>query len=147
MAFKNQAEDEAYEKLAHLVRDFDYSLSQCEPIYAKAGKSRKRVVGHVMKDPNAPSESEGTFQAAYAEIVKTSNYQVAPYIKSQWVLGCRFVELCVPIEVRTEQDLMKIVNLTRKLLKRETTLENEFHNYLYTRADWCLDNLPLKLHS
>ena len=100
-----------------------------------------------MKDPNAPSESEGTFQAAYAEIVKTSNYQVAPYIKSQWVLGCRFVELCVPIEVRTEQDLMKIVNLTRKLLKRETTLENEFHNYLYTRADWCLDNLPLKLHS
>ena len=63
------------------------------------------------------------------------------------MLGCRFVDLCVPIEVRTEQDLMKIVNLTRKLLKRETTVENEFHNYLYTREYWCLENLPVKLHS
>ncbi|NOS96906.1 MAG: hypothetical protein HOP25_00335 [Methylotenera sp.] len=47
-----------------------------------------------------------------------------------------FVELCAPIEVRNEQDLIILANLVRKLLKRETTLEKEFPDYIYTKDNW-----------
>ncbi|PPD47048.1 MAG: hypothetical protein CTY14_05335 [Methylotenera sp.] len=139
MAFKDQAEDEAHKMVAHLDSDIDDFLSQSEPNYAKVGKSRKKLVSHTMKGSLLSSDWTAAFDAAYAEMIEASNCQVTPYIKSKWVSGTRLVELCAPIEVRNEQDLMVIANLTIKLLKCETTLEKEFPNYIYTRDDWDLE--------
>lgn len=48
----------------------------------------------------------------------------------------RFIELCAPIEIRNEQDLIVLANLVRKLLKHETTLEQVFPHYVYAKDNW-----------
>ena len=73
------------------------------------------------------------FDAAYAETLKESDFQITPFIKTDWVQHGRFVEICAPIEIQSERDVMALVNLVRKLLKRETTLAQEFAGYAYAR--------------
>jgi hypothetical protein len=52
----------------------------------------------------------------------------------------RFVDICAPIEIQSERDLMALVNLVRKLLKRETTLKQEFADYVYARDEWVAES-------
>ncbi|MDZ4141104.1 MAG: hypothetical protein U1C48_03750 [Methylotenera sp.] len=140
MAFKDQAEDEAHKRVAHLDTGVNDLFSQSEPNYVKTGKSRKKIISHTIKEPLLSSGWAAAFDAAYAEIIKTTDLQTTPFIKSEWTASGRFVEICAPIEVRNEQDLIVIANLTRKLLKRETTLEIEFPKYTYTKSDWNMEN-------
>lgn len=140
MAFKDQAEDEAHKRVAHLDTGVNDLFSQSEPNYVKTGKSRKKIISHTIKGPLLSSDWAAAFDAAYAEIIKTTDLQTTPFIKSEWTASGRFVEICAPIEVRNEQDLIVIANLTRKLLKRETTLEIEFPKYTYTKSDWNMEN-------
>lgn len=76
----------------------------------------------------------------YAETFKEADFQITPFIKAEWVQHGRFVETCAPIEIQSERDLMALVNLVRKLLKRETTLEQEFADYVYARDDWIVES-------
>lgn len=140
MAFKDQTEDEAHKRVAHLDTGVNDLFSQSEPNYVKTGKSRKKIISHTIKGPLLSSEWAAAFDAAYVEIIKTTDLQPTPFIKSEWTASGRFVEICAPIEVRNEQDLIVIANLTRKLLKRETTLEIEFPKYTYTKSDWNMEN-------
>lgn len=136
MAFKDQTEDDANKRIAHLDTGVNDLFSQSEPNYVKVGKSRKKIISHTIKGPLLSSEWAAAFDAAYAEIIKTTDLQITPFIKSEWTSSGRIVEICAPIEVRNEQCLMAIANLVRKLLKRETTLEKEFPDYIYTKDNW-----------
>ncbi|MCX7187204.1 MAG: hypothetical protein NTW57_08135 [Methylophilales bacterium] len=140
MAFKDQAENEAHKRVTHLDTGINDLFSQSEPNYVKIGKSRKKIISHTIKGPLLSSDWLAAFDAAYAEIMKTTDSQITLSIKSEWTSGSRFVEICAPIEVRNEQDLMVIANLTRKLLKHETTLSKEFPDYVYTKDNWDLEN-------
>lgn len=139
MAFKDQVEDEAHKSVAHLDSGHNDFLSLSEPNNVKIGRSRKKIISHTIKGPLLSSDWSAAYDAAYAEILETSDFQITPSIKSKWTSGSRIVEICVPIEVRNEQDLMVIANLTRKLLKRETTLEILFPKYTYTKNDWIME--------
>ena len=52
----------------------------------------------------------------------------------------RFVEICAPIEIQSERDVMALVNLVRKLFKRETTLAQGFAGYAYARDEWIAES-------
>lgn len=136
MAFKDQAENEAHKRVTHLDTGINDLFSQSEPNYVKIGKSRKKIISHTIKGPLLSSDWLAAFDAAYAEIIKTTDLQITPFIKSEWTSSGHFVELCAPIEVRNEQDLIILANLVRKLLKREITLEKEFPDYIYTKDNW-----------
>lgn len=140
MAFKDQTEDDAHKRIAHLDTGVNNLFSQSEPNYVKVGKSRKKIISHTIKGPLLSSEWAAAFDAAYAEIIKTTDLQITPFIKSEWTSSGRIVEICAPIEVRNEQCLMAIANLVRKLLKRETTLEKEFPDYIYTKDNWGMES-------
>jgi hypothetical protein len=75
------------------------------------------------------------------QAMRTANFEIRPFLKSQWCKNSRIIYLCVPIEIRNETDLHQLVVLTRRLLKREVTLSDAFPSYRYTRADWEREGL------
>ncbi len=135
MAFKDRAEDDAYKKVAHLDRSADGFMGQTKPNYVKVGQSRKKIISRTLTGSLLSIDWMQAFDAAYAEILKEADFKIAPFIKPEWVQHSRFVELCAPIEIQSERDLMALVNLVRKLLKRETTLVQEFTGYSYAKDD------------
>ena len=50
-----------------------------------------------------------------------------------WATG---VSLVVPLEVRNETELAQVASLARQLLLGQTTLQTEFPDYRYGKADW-----------
>lgn len=46
------------------------------------------------------------------------------------------MELCVPVEVRDQNDAGSLVNLARRLIKGVATLDGEFPGYSYGRQQW-----------
>lgn len=140
MAFKDRAEDDAHKKVAHLDRGADGFMGLSKPNYVKVGRSRKKIISRTLTGPLLSSDWMQAFDAAYAETLKKSDFQITPFIKSEWVQHGRFVEICAPIEIQSERDLMALINLVRKLLKRETTLEQEFADYVYARDEWIAES-------
>ncbi len=140
MAFKDWAEDDAYKKVVHLDRGSDGFMGQTKPNYVKVGKSRKKMISRTLTGSLLSSDWMQAYDVAYAEALKDANFQITPFIKAEWVQYGRFVEICAPIEIRSERDLRALVNLVRKLLKRETTLEQEFAGYAYARDEWIAEN-------
>jgi len=53
-----------------------------------------------------------------------------------WAMG---VSLVAPLEVRNEQEVAAVARLARKLILRETTLAQEFPDFVYDRAGWLRD--------
>lgn len=66
-------------------------------------------------------------------------YDIIPFMRSHWTRRCRVVTLCVPLEVRNVDELRALVQLARRLLKRQATLAAEFPAYHYTRTDWLAE--------
>lgn len=50
-----------------------------------------------------------------------------------WATG---VSLVAPLEVRNENELAEVARLARKLILRETTLAQEFPDFVYDRSSW-----------
>ena len=80
---------------------------------------------------------------ARQQVMQTADYQITPYLTSHWCKYSRFVSLCVPLEVRSEDDLRSLAALAKRLLKREVSLDDLFPGYRYTHADWERDGLHL----
>lgn len=140
MAFKDRAEVDAHKKVAHLDTGVDGFMGQFKPNYVKVGRSRKKMISRTLTGSLLSSDWMQAFDAAYAKTLKEADFQITPFIKTEWVQYGLFVEICAPIEVRSEQDLMALVNLVRKLLKRETTLAQEFADYTYARDEWIAES-------
>lgn len=135
LAFKDKAELAAHEKVAHIDIGAD-CFANSEPNYVKVGKSRKKIISHTLKGELISSDWRQAYDQAYAETLEGASFQITPFIIVEWTPHSRFVELCAPIEVKNEQHLMVLASLVRKLLKRETTLEQEFPRYVYTKDNW-----------
>lgn len=140
MAFKDRAEDDALKKVAHLDRGADSIMDQSKPNYVKVGRSRKKMISRTLAESLLSSDWMQAFDAAYAEKLKEADFQITPFIKAEWVLHGRFIEICAPIEIQSERDLMALVNLVRKIHKRETTLGQEFADYVYARDEWIAES-------
>ncbi len=52
---------------------------------------------------------------------------------------CKGLSLCAPFEVRSESDLLELTHIARRLVKRESSLMDEFGDYAYRQADWLAD--------
>ena len=140
MAFKDRAEDDAHKKVAHLDSGTDDFMGQSKPNYDKIGRSRKKMISRTLTGSFLSSDWMQAFDAAYAETLKEADFQITPFIKAEWVQHGCYVEICAPIEIQSERDLMVLVNLVRKLLKRETTLEQEFNDYAYAIDEWIAES-------
>jgi hypothetical protein len=100
------------------------------------GQSRKKVVSRTVEFTPEFEAWSKAYDLALQEISSTAQYCATPFMRTEWLTNGYFVDICVPIEVRDIYDLAKLVNLVKRLLKRETTLELEFPNFTYTKTHW-----------
>ncbi|MEB0141085.1 MULTISPECIES: hypothetical protein [unclassified Undibacterium] len=107
------------------------------PNYRKIGKSRKKIVSYTTERKTNDAYFE-SLRASEIRIARDPNNGIfiAPQISTKWTNWSRFVSICVPIEVHGTADLGDLANLTKRLLKRETSLEQEFPQYLYSQKNW-----------
>ncbi|WP_423023785.1 hypothetical protein [Undibacterium sp. Ji42W] len=131
--------DEAHKRVAHLDLH-DWDIDGATPIYKTVGKSRKKVAFREWQ-PTVNDTWRESFEKALAELHQIEDFNIEPYLNVKWTRRSRFVELCVPMEVRSEDDLAILANLAKRLLKREASLNDEFPGYVYRRSDWEQDML------
>jgi len=139
---------DASEYLAKFDRERDWSLSSemtagrlNPPNYKKVGRSRKKIVSYSLA-PISPLMQQhfDAIELAKTQVITSTAIDVRPSMKIRWYRWCKGVHLCVPFEVRGRDDLKQLVALTRKLLARETTLQKEFGDYVYSNSDWLKDH-------
>lgn len=140
MVFSDQLESEAHKRVQHLDINVDDFLNRSEPNYVKIGKSRKKLIGYKVTSSMLSNDWKQAYDIALAEVQQEADFKIKPFIKTEWTSHGRFVEICAPIEVRNEQDLLFLAKLVKKLLKNETSLDQAFLDYVYTRDDWAAEN-------
>lgn len=113
-----------------------------EKQWKKIGRSRKKVVSYRTMPP---SEARQDYYAKLRAIEKRMESEgidsvVRPSIFIRRLSWCIGVELCLPIEVRNREEIGKLAELARHLVKRETTLNNEFPEHQYGKQDWLAES-------
>lgn len=142
--YQDYIESEARKSIAHLDVNMDDIFNEATPNYVKAGKSRKKISTYTLNFTEDSDEWITAYKQALQEIPHSIEYKVKPYIKIEWRSNGHLVEICAPIEVRGVDDLMKLVTLVKRLLKRETTLDSEFPDYVYTKEQWLVEVLKIE---
>jgi hypothetical protein len=66
-------------------------------------------------------------------------FEVRPSMAISWHSWCKGLSLCAPFEVRSEADLLALTHVARRLVKRESTIAQEFGDYVYRQEDWLAD--------
>ena len=141
MAFEDAIECETDRLTAHLP--FEDFMHEGTPVYETIGTSRKKIISIEYETLVQTDDWRDQCQRARQQAMQSANFEIKPFLKSNWCTHSRVVDLCVPIEVRHEDDLQQLVTLARRLLKREVTLSEAFPGYLYTRADWEKEGLHI----
>lgn len=140
MAYADVIDEQAWEATVTVPSEFSELLGHepSQKIWKKVGKSRKKVVGY-----KAPPQSEAKLER-YDQLLATEkrlqiegiDFEVRLSMSVRaysWGLG---MELCVPVEVRDQNEAGSLANLARRLIKGVATLDGEFPGYSYGRPQW-----------
>lgn len=138
----HRIESLAWEEAGDGPRD-DWLFEGGTTNYKRVGKSgkRKKVSSYTSR---SPSEAQRQHYEKLVQIEKRLtkegiDLEVRPLWKWErltWAMG---VSLVAPLEVRNEQEVAEVAQLARKLVLRQTTLEQEFPDFVYNRASWLED--------
>ncbi len=140
MAYVDAIEERAWEEtvLTSSVLPEQFGHEPSQKIWKKVGKSRKKVVGY-QATPQSEARLEHYDQLwATEKRLKSEgiDFEVRPSMSVRaysWGLG---MELCVPLEVRDQNEAGSVADLARRLIKGIATLEGKFSGYSYGRQQW-----------
>lgn len=115
--------------------------------YKKVGKSgkRKKLTGYTTR---GPSEEQSQHYDKLTQIEERLtqegvDLEVRPSWKWERLSWATSVSLVAPLEVRNEKELAQVAHLTRALILRKTTLDQEFPGYVYDKASWLREQQVL----
>lgn len=69
------------------------------------------------------------------KLFETNDVKIYPSMSVNWFRDCRYIDICVPLEIKDTQDLISLVTLVKRLPNRTTTLSKEFPNYTYSQKN------------
>lgn len=109
--------------------------------WKKVGRSRKKSLGYTyFKTPDPHPEYTANHKAIEARMfLEGIDCLVRPSMlvkRESWGMG---IELCMPVDVRTEAEARAMAMFTKRLVKGETTLAQEFPGYQYGQAEWVAE--------
>ena len=81
---------------------------------------------------------EGLIKAKQQLNLQT-NFIIKASVAVEWYPYGKFLSICAPVEIRSQQDVVSLIQIIKRILKQELTLEQAFPNYEYTRSDWLRD--------
>lgn len=139
-------EAEAIRRVAHLRPEND-PFTDMTPNYKKLGRSRKKVVSWTHR----PTSDEyrhyfDILSDMKRQVGQEVAFEVYPSMKIAWYSWCKGLNLCAPFEVRSESDLLALSQVARRLVKRESTIADEFGALVYRQDDWLTDCQFMKMH-
>jgi hypothetical protein len=137
--YHNLVEEEAMRRVAHLHPEED-PFSDMTPNYKKLGRSRKKIVSWLQRPTS--DECRRYFDLLFETerlVGRDTAFEVRPSMTISWCSWCKGLSLCIPFEVRSEADLRELTHIARRLVKRESTLRDEFGDYVYRQTDWLSD--------
>jgi len=106
--------------------------------HKRVGKSRKKIVSYTSRQPSAEQDAHYKRLRSIGERLTAEGIDLE--VNASWKREClnwaTGVGLIVPLEVRNEGELAQVASLAQRLLLGQTTLEQEFPEYHYNRADW-----------
>lgn len=121
----------------------DDFLEGSTPNYKKVGKNgnRKKIVSYTL--PPFSQELSDYYERkkqATNELLKFGDVVAKPFIKIKQYDWGRGVELCVPIEVLNENDVNELVEIAKKLITRQTTIDELFPNCQYDKHNFSAED-------
>jgi hypothetical protein len=135
---------EAHNKIDHLYPVPTDIFEEPKQNYVKDRKSKFKSVPLNTDFTKEFNDWSAAYNSTQQELLLTSEYKAKPFITSEWLAYCRYIDICAPIEIRGSNDLVKLVDLVKRLLKGETTIENEFPAYTYAKVQWEDEGLNKK---
>ena len=145
--YRNAIETLALEEAGDDPRD-DWLCEGGTQNYKKVGKSgkRKKPSSYTCREMSAEQRLyyDTVFQIEGRLIRDGIDHQVSlswKWERLSWATG---VSLVAPLEVRNEKELAEVARLARKLILHETTLAQEFPDFVYDRSSWLADQSRAK---
>lgn len=113
--------------------------------YRKVGRSRKKLVSYTCREPSPEQKAHydqlnTTYARLAAEGVDLNIAASWKWRRRSWAMN---ISIVAPLEVRSETDLAEVARLAKRLIRWETTLENEFPGYSYGRQEWLQEQNKL----
>jgi hypothetical protein len=106
--------------------------------YKRVGKSRKKIISYTSRQPS--EEQQHHYDRLRDCRDRLAQEGIEFEVKASWTRErlnwATSIELVAPLEVRNTTGLVTVAELSRRLLLGKTTLEKEFPDYCYNRADW-----------
>ena len=116
-------------------------LDSSQPNYKRVGRARKKVVSYTLQ----PAQGElRKYYDNLDEITKRLHhngidFEVRPSWRHERLPWATGISLVAPLEVRNVEELKRVADLARRLLRGETTLEQEFQGYRYEKTQWLAE--------
>lgn len=121
----------------------DWLFEGATKIYKKIGKSKKRkkLSSYTSRAiPEVQQKHYANLRQIKERLTQDGiDLEVRPSWKWERLSWAMSVSLVAPLEVRSEHEVVEVARLARKLILRETTLAQEFPDFVYDRASWLRD--------
>lgn len=132
-------EKEALRRVTHLRPEVDL-FADMTANYKKLGRSRKKVASWIQRPTSDEYRRYFDMLAGMErQVSQEVSFEVRPSMTIAWHSWCKGLSLCVPFEVRSESDLLALSHVARRLVKRESTIAQEFGDFSYCQEDWLAD--------
>lgn len=113
------------------------------PNYKKVGKSgkRKKIASYTL-EPFSQELSDYCERKKQAtnELLKFGDVIAKPFIKIKQYDWGRGVELCIPIEVLSENDVNELAEVAKKLITRQATIDELFPNCQFDKHNFSAED-------
>lgn len=140
MNYADAIKDMAWEEAGDSPLSSD-DLFVSDKVWKKAGRSRKKVIAYKARPtPDAQQEFYAKINIIESRLeAEGIDLAVRPSMTKKSHGWCTGIDLCIPIEVRSDADATGLAVLARRLIKGETTLADEFPGYEYGREAWLAE--------
>ena len=133
--YKESIRSKAFDNVNELDIFDELAVENASPQFVKVGKSRKKVVSYTMDSLLKPG-MYGLLETEEKKLFETNDVKIYPSITVSWLKDCRYIDICLPMEIKGNEDLIILVAMMKRLLNRTTTLSKEFPNYAYSQKNW-----------
>ncbi len=133
--YKETIRSKAFDNADGLDMFDEQAFENASPQFVKVGKSRKKIASYTIDSLFKPGMYE-LLETEEKKLIETNDIKIYPSMTVSWFKDCRYVEICVPMEIKGTQDLITLVTLVKRLLNQTTSLSKEFLECEYSQKNW-----------
>lgn len=143
--YAREIEDLAWER-AGPMPDWRPLSDTASKNFRKVGASRKKLVSYTMGELSP--ERRAYHKRFDAHMKQLADEGIDMEVRASWrrepLYWATGVSLVVPLEVRSEKELIDVARLARRLLLGEVSLDHEYPDYAYGKSNWLQERKHMR---